>query len=518
MTFALLFALVMTVSASNHPDLRPAPEAVVAQGRVRGVAGEGVAAFQGLPYAAPPVGELRWRPPQAAVSWEGVRAADLPGAICIQPPANGDPGVGPLPMSEDCLTLNVWRSTEAVEPLPVMVWVHGGGFNNGSGTAALYDGAALARRGAVVVTVNYRLGRLGFFDHPVLAAERAEGEAAGNYGLMDLIAALEWVRDNIGAFGGDAGNVTVFGNSAGGAAVTRLMIAPPARGLFHRAIVQSGLGREQAPLLDRTDADGRPSAQARGAAFIDRLGLEGPVTAETLRAIPAETFLRPAPSFYGGDLTLIDGRIVTEQVEAAFAAGRQAPVPIIIGTNSKEFWWIRTTDPSAYGSVDDTLSEGERARLRSAYGGEAGFEADIVSDMIFNEPARHLARLHAAAGNAAYLYRFSVSSAAMPEPHGGATHASERPYVFDNLAASSWPTEAMDRRAAEVIAGAWTAFARDGDPTPGDAGWAWPAIREDDQRLVNFTNDGPVVEPPSHGERLDLIEAHFARLRPETAR
>lgn len=524
MTSALLIALLMTAPVLSDPDspdpaLRSTPEATVAQGRVRGVAGEGVAAFQNLPYAAPPTGALRWRAPQPAAPWDGVRSADRPGAICVQPPSNGDPGVGPLPMSEDCLTLNVWRPTlDAAEPLPVMVWVHGGGFNNGSGTAALYDGAALARRGVVVVTVNYRLGRLGFFDHPALAAERAETEAAGNYGLMDLIAALEWVRDNIGAFGGDAGNVTVFGNSAGGAAVTRLMIAPPARGLFHRAVVQSGLGREQAPLLNRTDADGRPSTQARGAAFVDRLELVQPVTAEALRAVPAEVFLRPAPHFYGGDLTLIDGRIITEQVEAAFASGRQAPVPMIIGTNSKEFWWIRTTDPSAYGAVDDTLDAAERATLKAAYGGEAGFEADIVSDMIFNEPARHLARLHAAAGHAAYLYRFSVASAAMPEPHGGATHASERPYVFDNLQASSWPTEAMDQRAADVIAGAWTAFARSGDPTPDGAGWVWPAIRFDADDLADFTNDGPVIAPPPHGERLDLIEAHFARLRPSTAR
>ncbi|MDP3378936.1 MAG: carboxylesterase family protein, partial [Brevundimonas sp.] len=227
------------------PALVPDPVDTVRleNGTVQGAVAGDIVAFKGLPYAAPPVGERRWRPPAPAANWEGTRDATTYGAICIQAPANGDPGVGPLPMSEDCLTLNVWAPVERAEPLPVMVWIHGGGYNNGSGTAALYDGSALARRGVVVVTINYRLGRLGFFDHPALAADRPADEPAGNYGVMDQIAALEWVHDNIAALGGDPGNVTIFGESAGGVAVTQLMIAPSARGLFHKAIVQSGLGR-----------------------------------------------------------------------------------------------------------------------------------------------------------------------------------------------------------------------------------------------------------------------------------
>jgi para-nitrobenzyl esterase len=193
-----LAALAMILSPLQDPDR---PTAATAQGQVRGVTGDGVAAFKGLPYAAPPVGDLRWAPPRSPAEWTGVRDALDDGALCIQPPANGDPGVGPLPMSEDCLTLNVWTPAARAVPLPVMVWIHGGGYNNGSGTAALYDGSALARRGVVVVTINYRLGRLGFFDHPALAADRAAGQAAGNYGVMDVIAALKWVKANIAVFG-----------------------------------------------------------------------------------------------------------------------------------------------------------------------------------------------------------------------------------------------------------------------------------------------------------------------------
>src|SRR6478672_3743919 len=339
LVFFLAAALMMTPDGKAAPD----PRALVDQGVLVGRVGEGVSSFKGVPYARPPVGTLRWRAPQPAEGWDGERDAGEVGAICIQPPANGDTGVGPLPMSEDCLTLNVWAPAERAQPLPVMVWIHGGGFNNGSGTAALYDGTRLAKRGVVVATINYRLGRLGFFDHPALAAERGQGEPGGNYGMMDIVAALEWVRDNAAAFGGDPGNVTVFGESAGGAAVTRLMISPAARGLFHKAVVQSGLGRDSGVPLDRPSAIGGPSLQDRGVAFARTVGAR---TADELRAIPAEALLKPAPNFYGGDNLVIDGQLVTEDVEAAFAAGREAPVPLIIGTNSAEFWWIRPSEIS----------------------------------------------------------------------------------------------------------------------------------------------------------------------------
>lgn len=506
---SFLAAAVLMISAAG-PD-QPAPRASIEQGVLVGRETEGVRSFKGVPYARPPVGDLRWRAPRPAEPWDGERDAGRVGAICIQPPANGDNGVGPLPMSEDCLTLNVWTPADREGPLPVMVWIHGGGLNNGSGTAALYDGARLAKRGVVVVTINYRLGRLGFFDHPALAAEREPGQPAANYGLMDVIAALEWVRDNAAAFGGDAGNVTVFGESAGGALVTRLMISPGARGLFHRAVVQSGLGRDEGTPLDQPRRDGGPSMQARGEAFADGLGL-AKATAAQLRAIPAEAVLRPAPNFYGGDLLVRDGLHVAEDVEAAFAAGREAPVPLIIGTNSAEFWWMKPSDLSPYGALDDAMTEAERTALVAAYGGQPGYDAYVLSDLVFNEPARHLARLHARNGHPTYLYRFDVVSAAMPEPHDGATHASERQYVFDTLTASPWPTAEMDQRQADAMAGYWTTFAAEGDPNAAGRP-VWPEFGGEPDRLLEFTNDGPVAGPVPFAGRLNLIEAWYARVR-----
>jgi len=373
-----------------------------------------------------------------------------------------------------------------------------------------YDGSALARLGVVVVTINYRLGRLGFFDHPALATERPAGEPAANYGVMDQIAALEWVRDNIAAFGGDPGEVTIFGESAGGVAVTQLMVARAARGLFHRAVVQSGLGRQTSARLadDRPD---RPSARTLGVAFANAAGLPGgAATAQALRNLPAEAFLKPAPAFYT-DLLLIDGQVLTKDVAQAFAAGHQAPVPLIIGTNSAEFWWIRPTDPGAYGRVDDALKPAERDALIAAYDGPEGYSAHVVSDLIFNEPARHLARLHAKAGHPTWMYRFDVVPDSNPEPSGGATHASERPYVFDTLSTVGRPLGERDDRAAKAMAGYWTTFAASGDPN-GQERPVWPDFGTEPDRLLEFTNDGPRVSPAPHAARLELIEAYYCLL------
>ena len=484
-----------------------ASEVVLQQGRLVGRSVDGVVSYQAIPYAAPPVGPLRWRPPQSAPRWDGLRDATAPGAICIQPPANGDPGVGPGPMSEDCLTLNIW-APQLAERLPVMVWIHGGGYNNGSATAALYEGTNLARRGVVVVTINYRLGRLGFFDHPALAADRAADEPAGNYGVMDQIAALEWVRDNITAFGGDPDVVTIFGESAGGAAVTQLMVAPGARGLFHRAIVQSGLGRQRSALLAH-DRPGRPSVRSLGQAFARGAGLSTP-TATQLRAMPPDRLLTPTPAFYSDNL-IVDGHVLSEDVVVAFAAGRQAPVPLILGTNSAEFWWIRPADAGAYGRIDDALTEVEEGALIEAYGGQHGYDASVVSDLVFNEPARHLSRLHARAGYPTFLYRFDVAADANLEPTSGAAHASERPYVFDTLGTVGRPVGDRDQRAATAMADYWTTFAKIGDPNGGEQPF-WPIFGVD--RLLEFTNKGPAARPVPNSQRLDLIERFYTRVRP----
>jgi len=515
MFLASMFAAAVLMTTPAMPS-DPNPRAEAAQGVLEGRADNGVASFKGIPYAAPPVGPLRWRAPQRPAAWRDVRDAGGVGAICIQPPSNGDPGVGPLPMSEDCLTLNIWTpEAPAAGPLPVMVWIHGGGLNNGSGTAAVYDGTKLAKRGVVVVTINYRLGRLGFFGHPALTAEAGGEDLVGNYGLADVVAALEWVRDNATAFRGDPGNVTVFGESAGGVMVTRLMISEPARGLFHRAIVQSGLGRDQGTATFQT-LDGSPSLEDRGVAFAVVAGLPSDASAKQLRSVPAERLLTPAPSFYGGDLMVIDGSdgggLIDENVAPAFAAGLEAAVPLIIGTNSAEFWWTRPSDLSPYGALDDGMSEDRRAAFVAAYGGASGYDAQVLSDLVFNEPARHLARLHARNGHPTYLYRFDVVPESNPEPSGGATHASERPYVFDTLHTVGRPMGERDERAAQAMADYWTTFAAKGDPN-GAGRPAWPEFGTERDRLLEFTNDGPVAGPIPFAERLDLVEAWYEQSR-----
>lgn len=503
-----LISLIGAALLMTTPPLTATPTITTAQGALVGRTQGGVDSFKGVRYAAPPVGPLRWRPPHPAPRWSGPRDASEVGALCIQPPANGDPGVGPLPMSEDCLTLNVWTPEQRTRPLPVMVWIHGGAYINGSGTAALYDGTHLAERGVVVVTINYRLGRLGFFDHPALAAERTPGEAGGNYGVMDMIAALEWVRENISAFGGDPAQVTIFGESAGGLAVTQLMVAHRARGLFSKAIVQSGLGRQQGVSLADRPGEALSSTRARGAAWARDAGVAP--TAEALRAVPAERLLTPSPSFNGGDLIINDGIVVAADVEAAFATGAEAPVPLIIGTNSAEFWWMKPSDMPGYRELELRLTPEQRAAFLARYDGQAGYDAHALSDMVFNEPARHLARLHARNGHPTYLYRFDVVAAAMNEPHEGATHASERPYVFDTLNTSSWPTEARDQRAADAMAGYWTDFAKVGDPNGGGRP-RWPNLGPEPDRLLEFKNDGPVAKPVPFSDRLNLIESLYAR-------
>ena len=488
----LLVALGMSAQAQA-----PAPTARVETGALAGVSAEGVTSFKGVPYARPPVGDLRWRAPQPAPAWSGVRPADRVGALCMQAYNKTDNGVGPLPMSEDCLSLNVFAPTGAAR-LPVMVWIHGGGLVNGSGTAALYDGSALARQGVVVVAINYRLGRFGFFAHPALTAE-AKGGATANYGLMDQLAALRWVKRNIAAFGGDPSNVTVFGESAGGASVDRLMMIRQARGLFHKVIAQSPAGSEHGLALAQ--------AEAAGVAFAAKLGATG-AGAAALRALPAEAVVSAGELQMGrGEAPILDGVMLSQDPLAAFAAGREARVPYLVGSNSLEV-------PKAFGEFYRRAAElppGAEPAVRAAYLDAATYEARIATDNIFAAPARAFARTHAAHGAPTFLYRFSVVSAKAP-PFGGAIHASDRQYVFQTLNASTWPTDARDAARAREISAYWVNFAKHGDPN-GPGLPSWPAYGPDD-RLMDFTNEGPAAEPTPDARALDAVAAMQARPRP----
>jgi para-nitrobenzyl esterase len=486
------WALALGASAA------PSPEQVrVAAGALKGVTADGVMSFKGVPFAAPPVGPLRWKPPQPVTPWTGVRPADRMGAICTQIYNPKDSGVGPLPMSEDCLTLNVFAPAErGRRRLPVMVWIHGGGFVNGSGTAALYDGSALARRGVVVVTLNYRLGRFGFFAHPALTAETPKGPL-GNYGLMDQIAALKWVRANIAAFGGDPRQVTLFGESAGGIAVNDLMVSPPARGLFVRAIVESGAGREQAPPLSAVEPSGE--------AFAAKLGFAH-ASAAQLRALTAEQIIKAGdPDLFSGGGTMADGVLLPMSAHEGFARGLEAKIPYVVGYNALEFPIPAAALPMWYARFPD-LDAGERAKVAAVYPDKDAYEAHIVSDLVFSEPALELARLHAGHGQPTWVYRFSVLSPAARKVLKGAPHASERQYVFGRLDTLAWPTTENDAAQSRTMIGYWTDFAKAGDPNGGDRP-AWPRYEAARDRILDFTDAGPVVAPTPGRAVFDALAA-----------
>lgn len=491
----LIAGAIASVTLSTQASTK-AGSAHIDSGVLEGVVAGEIVSFKGIPYAAPPVGQWRWRAPQPVKAWSGVRKADQVGALCMQKINPTDNGVGPPPASEDCLTLNVFApAAKPAKPLPVMFWIHGGGFSNGSGTAALYDGTELAKQGVVVVTINYRLGRFGFFAHPALVKE-APGEPQGNYALLDMIAALQWVKRNVGAFGGDAGNVTIFGESAGGAAVNTLMISPPARGLFHKAISQSGLGRERRVPLDR--------ALDNGAQFAGRLGVANDDLA-ALRALTAEAILTGTEPF-ADTSPVIDGKVVPEHIDVAFAAGRQAPVPYIAGSNALEFPFYAESMPGAIGEAMRFTPE-QRTRLIAAYGSEDNFKTNVLSDVLFTEPARALTRLHVKSKHPAYLYRFSVLSAHAPPTTKATPHAQERQHVFKTLDTSPWKTDANDERAADLMSAYWVAFAKTGDPNGGKRP-TWP-LATPDARVFEFTNDGPVVGKQPNDPALDAIAARY---------
>jgi len=516
MTLALALGLCGSVQAAPRPPLEGAPVTVqVESGALSGRTWDGVQAFRGVPYAAAPVAELRWRPPQPAPAWSGVREAIRFGSDCLQHPLPTivDPGSGQA-TSEDCLYLNVWAPASGPRR-PVMVWIHGGGFTIGSGAMVASDGAALARQGVVVVTLNYRLGRFGFFAHPALTREHPD-EAVGTYALMDQIAALAWVKRNIAAFGGDPARVTLFGESAGGGSVIALMGSPAARGLFHQAIVESGGGRDALPGLERATAD-YPAGYAAGRAFAIKAGLTDP-DAAALRALTADkvsgdlgfTNNRNRSDYSG---MVVDGRIVTGDPAAIFARGEEAPVPLIIGFNSAELGGAKVFTAPMTRQAAARFGPQETA-LRKLYdpdGGEEGLATHFLSDVIFAEPARMLARAHARAGRPTFLYQFSYVAEAQRAKAPGAGHASEIPYVFDTIALTDPKATSQDRAAAAATSALWASFALRGRPA--GKGPAWPSYTAASDTLMDITPEGALPLTGRTRARLDFLEAAQAASR-----
>ena len=456
----LALSLVMATSV-------PTPLVETLAGPVEGLIERNLSVYRGIPYAKPPIGSLRWRAPQKADRWMAKRIAHEFGPVCMQADPKGDSGVGDESPSEDCLTLNIWSQVNGAGRRPVMIWIHGGGYISGSGSAALYDGSALAERGVVVVTFNYRLGRFGFFDHPELA-ELNEG---ANFGLLDQRAAFQWVRDNIAAFGGDPNQITLFGNSAGGESILFHMTSPGSRGLFKRAIVQSGLGGRD--LL-------------KSSASVDRDRASTPIA--DLRALKGPDILAwGTPSLYRGFGPTVDGIVIRGRIEDAFRARRQTPVPLIIGYNSFEI------PPAGVGGTKAALAlvghdEKQRASAIAAYGAADIYEQKVASDALFRMPAVRLGQLHARAGNAAWAYEFDIVAPAVAERLSGAPHASERAYIFNNLQALGWAAEKRDAIIARELADRWTTFAKTGNP--GTKSKPWPRLKRGKTDILSITYNG----------------------------
>jgi para-nitrobenzyl esterase len=483
---------------AGDPAAAPAPPALngpvvkVSQGEVQGTVADGVAVFKGLPFAAPPVGDLRWRLPQHAAKWSGVRAGNAFSATCAQ--------------AEDCLYLNVYEPADAQKgaKLPVMVWIHGGAFTFGSGSA--YDGSQFAKQGVVVVTVNYRLGRAGWFAHPALTAENPKG-LLGNYGLMDQIAALEWVKDNIKAFGGDPKNVTMFGESAGAISVNYLMLAPQAKGLFTKAMAESGFGRLAARPIS--------SVEQNGVAFAEKAGVHGSdaASAKALRALPWAELTANVSGIGAADqiLPMADGKMIIGSAADGFAAGMEARVPYLLGGNSDEASLTRR----GMNATERLASiQQHRDTFLVAYDPDNTGDADrimarYVTDTSISEPDRDLARLHAKHGNATYVYHFSYTPAAQRATLFGLSHGGEIAYVFNTPRAT--PFDEEGKAVASAANKYWAQFAKTGDPDSA-GGPRWPKFDEADEYVMEFPATGvPLTARHFHKDRLDWVEASLAK-------
>ncbi len=491
----------------------------------------GVSVFRGVPFAQPPVGDLRWRPPVAVEPWDGTRAATEFGPACWQA-RNADDSPyarGELPRDEDCLTLNLWTAARVGERRPVMVWFHGGGHSSGTGSAKIFDGAAMAKKGVVMVTANYRLGPFGFLAHPALTAESPE-QASGNYGILDHVATLEWVRDHIAAFGGDPGNVTIFGQSAGSWSVCVLQASPLATGLFHKAIGHSGgcFGAPRAHLATTGGAATAVSGHDAGLAIAGRLGVEGggADAAAALRAAAPEAVLEAGR----GAGVVVDGWVLPDLPSAIFAAGAQNDVPVIVGSLSDEgtTLYAGMAEPSRdefvagvrdrYGARADALLEAYAQEI-SASTRTAG--QAIQADRSFTWQMREWARAHAAA-NDVYLYFFShappVFRLYLPDrPEldfpggrrgGGAYHSGDLAYAFDNVGLVGVGWNARDHELSGQMSQYWVNFAATGDPN-GEGLPLWPKYDREGEPAIEFATFGTAAASKIRETKLDLFDDSY---------
>lgn len=521
-----LFLLAFAHSSQAQQAFKQGPEVKTASGLLRGAAEGDVVVFKGIPYASPPVGANRWRPPQPVTPWKEVRDATKDCADCPQRAWPGSTAI----QSEDCLFLNVWAPATATRKskLPVMVWIHGGAFVGGSGSGPGTAGDAFARQGVILMTFNYRLGRLGHFAFPALSKEHPD-EYKGSYAYMDQIAALKWIQENIAAFGGDPKNVTIFGFSAGGVSVHSLLTIPAAKGLFHKAISESGGGRDGVltgrPI--RTE-NGDPlytvSAETIGTNFArkHKIGDTDAAALAKLRSLSVEEIVdngqendSAGARIYSGPI--LDGKLVVETAETAYKAGRQANVPLIIGNCSAEvggpFVSTATSKEALFALFGENETEARSAFDQDGNKEFAEVQTKFNTDWVWGEPARMTARNFIAKRAPTYMFQFGYVPAAMRErARYGAGHGSEISFVFNTLNAR-WgnPGEATteEKELARIMNTYWANFAKTGNPN-GKGLPVWPLYDNQNEEILDVDLDGkPVAKPDPRKARFNVIEKAF---------
>ena len=490
----------------------------------------GLRTFMSVPYAAPPVGELRWAPTASVIPWEGVLLAKEAGPACMQPEGLGGDFYGEtdIEMDEDCLLLNVWtRAKNEEDQLPVMVWIHGGGLVIGQGST--YPGDLLTSKGVVLVTVNYRLGRFGFFAHPELTDENPN-KVSGNQGLRDQIASLKWVRDNIERFGGDPDNVTIFGESAGSLSMSLLQASPLAKGLFHKVIGESGGAFQPMTYRDQVKSYSPMHSEAIGEKFGRALNEEGEdISLEEMRGHSQEELMTafnsdPIFSDYN-HLAIVDGEVIPEEVATIFGKGLQADVPVMIGSNSDEGTAFMPFFYPLFGEgvegfqnyvASTSLSEMDKDEIAREYPSATDEQAEdswaqLFADEDFTYPMRAWARSMENVSSDAYLYWFTWVPPVENSEQLGSFHAAELGYVFGNLTLfGAKPTEA-DQQFSEMMSTIWTQFAKTGNPNgPGLPEWT-PYTSDNEAYVELGINTGPRSE--LRIAQIDLIESAWKKRR-----
>jgi para-nitrobenzyl esterase len=517
MRFSALFvlpAILISVTSLAADQVR------VSGGLLQGTAGNkpGIRAFLGIPYAAPPVGAKRWRAPEPAAKWTGIRAADKFGNRCMQTAPFPDMVFQSPAESEDCLYLNVWTPAKSgAERLPVMVWIHGGGYFSGASDETRHNGSVLASKGILLVTINYRLGVLGFLAHPELTKESAH-HASGNYALLDQIAALRWVHDNIAAFGGNPGNVTIFGESAGSFAVSAMMASPLTAGLFQRAIGESGghFTAKGGSLPTMPLADAEKMGVELGASL-------GAKTLAEMRALPAAAFGKAIASTPTKFSPIVDGYALPADPWDIFAQGKQAHVPLLAGWNSAESKTIAPEEATAAGlaaSLKKQFPE-DLAAAEKAYPAGDAREARLsaialASDNFIAYSTWKWIEMQTATGKATvYRYLFDhiipTATGEPPADDPGAGHATDIEFVFSTLDTKKLAWRASDRKVSELLVSYWTNFAKHGNPN-GPGLTPWPPYDEKARELM-VLDATPKVAKETNRARYELQDAATSRLR-----